>query len=54
MARDIGLEELLKEELGDMPGLSEKTMFGGWALMLNGNHPLRCPRGWNAGSARQR
>ena len=37
MARDTGLEELLKEELGDMPGLSEKTMFGGWALMLNGN-----------------
>lgn len=37
MARDTGLEGLLKEELGDMPGLSEKTMFGGWALMLNGN-----------------
>lgn len=29
MARDTGLEGLLKEELGDMPGLSEKTMFGG-------------------------
>ncbi|MBB4567554.1 TfoX/Sxy family protein [Rhizobium leucaenae] len=37
MARDAGLEELLKEEIGQRPGLSEKTMFGGWALLLNGN-----------------
>ncbi|AYG57858.1 TfoX/Sxy family protein [Rhizobium jaguaris] len=37
MARDAGLEELLKEEIGQRPGLSEKTMFGGWAVLLNGN-----------------
>ncbi|TLX11521.1 TfoX/Sxy family protein [Rhizobium sp. MHM7A] len=37
MARDAGLEELLREELGDRPGLAEKSMFGGRAFMLNGN-----------------
>jgi len=37
MARDPGLEELMREELGDRTGLSEKSMFGGWAFMLNGN-----------------
>ncbi|MFS8111297.1 TfoX/Sxy family protein [Rhizobium jaguaris] len=37
MARDAGLEELLKEEIGQRPGLSEKAMFGGWAVLLNGN-----------------
>lgn len=37
MARDAGLEELLREELGGLPGLSEKAMFGGLALLLNGN-----------------
>ena len=34
MARDAGLEELLREELGQRPGLSEKAMFGGWAFLL--------------------
>ena len=37
MARDVGLEELIRDELGDRPGLSEKAMFGGWAFLLNGN-----------------
>jgi hypothetical protein len=37
MARDTGLEELVREELGDRPGLTEKAMFGGWAFLLNGN-----------------
>ncbi|HEX8044511.1 TfoX/Sxy family protein [Rhizobium sp.] len=37
MARDAGLEELLREDLGQRPGLSEKTMFGGWAFLLNGH-----------------
>lgn len=37
MARDAGLEELIREELGDRSGLSEKAMFGGWAFLLNGN-----------------
>ncbi|MBB3384918.1 MULTISPECIES: TfoX/Sxy family protein [unclassified Rhizobium] len=37
MARDAGLEELLREELGERPELSEKAMFGGWAFLLNGH-----------------
>ncbi len=37
MARDAGLEELLREELGERLGLSEKAMFGGWAFLLNGH-----------------
>ncbi|WP_454853655.1 TfoX/Sxy family protein [Rhizobium binxianense] len=43
MARDTGLEELIREELGDRPGLTEKPMFGGWAFMLN-NNLLCCAR----------
>lgn len=37
MARDEGLEELLREDLADMPALAEKPMFGGRAWLLNGN-----------------
>jgi hypothetical protein len=37
MARDEGLEELLREDLGAEPGLTEKTMFGGRTWLLNGN-----------------
>ncbi|WP_331371680.1 TfoX/Sxy family protein [Sinorhizobium chiapasense] len=37
MARDAGLEELVRQDLGDRPGLSEKPMFGGLAFLLNGN-----------------
>jgi len=37
VARDAGLEELLREELGQRPGLGEKAMFGGWAFLLNGH-----------------
>ncbi|ACE89380.1 hypothetical protein AMC90_CH00385 [Rhizobium phaseoli] len=37
MTRDPGLEELLRDELGDRPGLSETSMFGGRAFLLNGN-----------------
>jgi TfoX N-terminal domain len=37
MARDEGLEELLREELAAVPGLVEKAMFGGRAWLLNGN-----------------
>jgi hypothetical protein len=37
MARDEGLEELLRNDLGAEPGLSEKAMFGGRAWLLNGN-----------------
>ncbi|APG85151.1 TfoX/Sxy family protein [Sinorhizobium americanum] len=35
--RDTGLEELVRQELGDRPGLSEKPMFGGLAFLVNGN-----------------
>jgi hypothetical protein len=36
MARDLGLEELIR---GDLPphGITEKAMFGGWAWLLDGN-----------------
>ena len=37
LARDEGLEELLREDLKAESGLSEKAMFGGWAWLLNGN-----------------
>jgi hypothetical protein len=37
MARDPGLEELVREVLGTEPGLDEKPMFGGLAWLLHGN-----------------
>ncbi|WP_349434937.1 TfoX/Sxy family protein [Pararhizobium sp. A13] len=37
MARDAGLEELIRQELGERSGLSEKPMFGGLAFLLDGN-----------------
>jgi hypothetical protein len=37
MARNEGLEELLREYLKTEPGLTEKAMFGGRAWLLNGN-----------------
>jgi hypothetical protein len=37
MARDAGLEDLIRADLPHDPGFSEKTMFGGWAWLLNGN-----------------
>jgi hypothetical protein len=37
MARDAGLEELLREDLADERGLAEKPMFGGIAWLLHGN-----------------
>ncbi|MDK1490219.1 TfoX/Sxy family protein [Sinorhizobium sp. 7-81] len=37
MARDTGLEELVRQDLGERAGLSEKPMFGGLAFLLNGN-----------------
>jgi hypothetical protein len=37
MARDAGLEELLRDDLGSEPGISEKAMFGGRAWLLKGN-----------------
>lgn len=37
MSRDAGLEELIRQELGERPGLSEKPMFGGLAFLLDGH-----------------
>jgi len=37
MARDRGLEDLIREELPKDLALTEKGMFGGWAWLLNGN-----------------
>lgn len=37
MARDAGLEELVQNGLGHLPGLTGKAMFGGWAFLLHGN-----------------
>lgn len=37
MARDMGLEELVRDELRSIPGLSEKALFGGWAWLLHGH-----------------
>lgn len=37
MARDEGLEELVREYLSAEPGLTEMAMFGGQAWLLNGN-----------------
>ncbi len=37
MARDAGLEELIREHLAGEAGLAEKPMFGGLAWLLRGN-----------------
>jgi hypothetical protein len=37
MARDPGLEDLIREDLPRDLDLTEKAMFGGWAWLLNGN-----------------
>ena len=35
--RDSGLEALVSDELTSVSGLTEKSMFGGWAWLLHGN-----------------
>jgi hypothetical protein len=37
MARDEGLEELVREDLAAVCGLTEKSMFGGRAWLLRGH-----------------
>jgi TfoX/Sxy family transcriptional regulator of competence genes len=37
MAYDQGLAERLRDELSDIPGVTEKNMFGGLCLMVRGN-----------------
>jgi hypothetical protein len=43
MARDWLLEEMVRDALGDMPGLTEKAMFGGLCWLLDGH--LLCAAG---------
>jgi hypothetical protein len=37
MARDSGLEEVVREYLEDLPGLGGKAMFGSWCWLADGN-----------------
>jgi TfoX/Sxy family transcriptional regulator of competence genes len=37
MAYDEGLAERLRDVLADSPGMTEKKMFGGLAIMISGN-----------------
>ena len=37
MAFDEGLAQRIREVLGEREGIEEKRMFGGMAIMLNGN-----------------
>lgn len=37
MPLDPGLLQLMREDLADAPGISEKRMFGGVCFLLNGN-----------------
>jgi hypothetical protein len=37
VARDLGLEALLRDDLAGEPGLAEASMFGGRAWLLRGN-----------------
>ena len=37
MARDNGLEEVVREYLEEAPGLSGKAMFGSWCWLSRGN-----------------
>jgi len=37
MAYDAGLAERVREALQDMPGISERRMFGGLAFLLHGH-----------------
>ena len=37
MAYDEGLAQLMRDELEELPGLTEKKMFGGLCFLLDGN-----------------
>lgn len=37
MAYDEGLAELMRNDLLDQPGITEKKMFGGMCFLMNGN-----------------
>jgi hypothetical protein len=54
MARDPGLEELVNDELAEASGVTQKTMFGGLAWLVNGNLLLGARKGQLAGAIGQR
>lgn len=37
MAFDKGLAALMRDDLADLPGVTEKKMFGGLCFLMNGN-----------------
>lgn len=37
MPHDEGLAQILRDALADVPGVTEKRMFGGLCFLLNGN-----------------
>ena len=37
MAYDAGMAEILRDDLAEVAGVSEKRMFGGLCFLLNGN-----------------
>ena len=45
MAYDEGHAELMRAELADEPGISEKTMFGGLCFLKHGNMVCGVHRG---------
>ncbi len=53
MAHDEGLAHILRDDLIDVAGISERNMFGGLCFMLNGN--MLCgvsPKGCSFASAK--
>lgn len=45
MAYDEGLAQLMRDDLTDEPGISEKKMFGGLAFLLDGHMVCGVHRG---------
>lgn len=45
MAFDEGLAELIRQDLADLPGITEKKMFGGLCFLLNGHMVCGVHRG---------
>ena len=50
---DPKMADQMREDLGDLPGLSEKTMFGGLCFLLDGNMICGRPQGWRDVPGRQ-
>ena len=56
MAYDKGLAQIMRDELCDVIGISEKKMFGGiiQSLYVCRSHGVRHSQGWRHVSRRQR